>query len=131
MRPLLIVAGDGSLKPERRHNVGSHVDVLPTVARLLGILPEAVPWLGRSLFDDRGPHVAYYNTPWGDGRIGLWTDDLKTVREVATGAYRHHDVRGWHEEPSAGPPERLRRAERMLRAYHALSQHVLKMYMAQ
>ena len=42
-----------------REPVGSHVDLAPTIAELIGV-PAAPDWIGRSLFDDRHPHRAYF-----------------------------------------------------------------------
>ncbi len=125
--PLLIFAGNGALPAGRHRTVGSHVDILPTIARLLSIQPPSVPWLGRSLFDEDEARVAYYNTPWGGGSVAVWCGDFKTIYDVANRAYRHYRVSGWTVTPRPGPPAALRFAERRLGAYHGLMQRMLGM----
>jgi len=72
--PLLILA-DGRLTPQRIDAVGSQVDVLPTVAQLLGLTaPNALP--GTTLTHAAANRTAYFNSPyvlryWGLRR-GSW-----------------------------------------------------------
>lgn len=69
--PLLLIAGDGSLTPRRTDRIASQVDILPTLARLLG-LQRRNAWWGRSLLDERGPRRAFHSSPWGAGMITSW-----------------------------------------------------------
>ena len=81
------------LFPRGRHTdtVGSHVDLNPTVAQLLG-LPPAPSWQGRSLFDPTRPPRAYFYAANDDYLLGVRDGKWKYIYNVTRGKDELYDL---------------------------------------
>jgi arylsulfatase A-like enzyme len=71
-------------KAARSQVVGSHVDVNPTVADILG-LPSASSWHGRSVFDRLRPPRAYFYAANDDYLLGVREEDWKYIYNATAG----------------------------------------------
>jgi arylsulfatase A-like enzyme len=71
--------------------VGSHVDLAPTIAELVG-LPAEPDWQGRSLFDDRHPHRAYFYVAEDHFRLGVREGNWKYIYNVRDGRDELYDL---------------------------------------
>jgi arylsulfatase A-like enzyme len=58
--------------------VTSHVDLLPTVADLIGQPPDAV-WQGTSMLEEGPSPLVYFYTEFGGSRLGLRDGDFKVI----------------------------------------------------
>jgi arylsulfatase A-like enzyme len=71
-------------KGARSQVVGSHVDLNPTVADILG-LPSAPSWHGRSVFDRLRPPRAYFYAANDDYLLGVREGDWKYIYNATAG----------------------------------------------
>jgi len=71
--------------------VGSQVDLAPTIAELIG-LPAAPDWQGRSLFDDRHPHRAYFYVAEDHFRLAVREASWKYIYSVRDGRDELYDL---------------------------------------
>lgn len=58
--------------------VTSHIDILPTVADLIGA-EHAAPWQGKSLLEDLASPTVYFFANWGSKLAGLRDDRYKAI----------------------------------------------------
>jgi arylsulfatase A-like enzyme len=79
------------LKGRRLKTVGSHVDVNPTIADLVG-LPVDPSWHGRSLFDRTRSPRAYFYAAHDDYRLGVREGERKYVYNATTGGDQLFDL---------------------------------------
>jgi phosphoglycerol transferase MdoB-like AlkP superfamily enzyme len=77
--------------PVRAKTVGSHVDLAPTIAELIGV-PAAPDWTGRSLFDDRHPHRAYFYVAEDHFRLAVREANWKYIYSVRDGRDELYDL---------------------------------------
>ena len=78
-------------KGRRFKTVGSHVDVNPTIADLVG-LPADESWQGRSIFDRTRSPRAYFYAAQDDYRLGLREGERKYIYNATTGDDRLYDL---------------------------------------
>jgi len=78
-------------KGSRFKTVGSHVDLNPTIADLVG-LPMAPSWEGRSLFDRTRSPRAYFYAAQDDYRLGVREGERKYIYNATTGDDRLYDL---------------------------------------
>ena len=71
--------------------VGSHVDLAPTIAELVG-LPSAPDWQGRSLFDARHSPRAYFYVAEDHYRLGLRDRNWKYIFDLRQGVEELYDL---------------------------------------
>jgi arylsulfatase A-like enzyme len=77
--------------PVRAKTVGSHVDLAPTIAELIGV-PAPPDWTGRSLFDDRHPHRAYFYVAEDHFRLAVREANWKYIYSVRDGRDELYDL---------------------------------------
>jgi lipoteichoic acid synthase len=99
-----------ALAPESRHlgQVGTHIDVNPTVLELLGDGARPESWQGRSLFDPEHAGRAYFLSTNGDYllavREGTWkyvfnaTLSRQTLYDLASDPTEQRDAAGEHRD---------------------------------
>jgi len=89
--PLLVWSP--SLFPSGRRvaTIGSHVDVMPTLAHLLG-RPPAPTWEGRSLFEKDRPPRAYFYAANDDYLLGVREANWKYIYNVTRGRDELYDL---------------------------------------
>jgi arylsulfatase A-like enzyme len=75
----------------RSQTVGSHVDLAPTIAELSGF-PPAPDWQGRSLFDARHPHRAYFYVAEDQFRLGVREANWKYIYSLRDGREELYDL---------------------------------------
>jgi lipoteichoic acid synthase len=75
----------------RSKTVGSHVDLAPTIAELIGF-PPAPDWQGRSLFDARHPHRAYFYVAEDQFRLGVREAGWKYIYSLRDGREELYDL---------------------------------------
>jgi arylsulfatase A-like enzyme len=68
----------------RTRTVGSHVDLAPTIADLVGVAP-APDWQGRSLFDPSRPERAYFYVAEDEFTLGLREGAWKYIINLRDG----------------------------------------------
>ena len=106
-------------KGRRSRTVGSHVDINPTLANLLGI-PPAPSWQGRSLFDpDRSPR-AYFYAANDDYLLGVREGDWKYIYNVTRGRDELYDLSkdpDEHRNLAAENQDKCRRLRQRLSAW--------------
>jgi arylsulfatase A-like enzyme len=71
--------------------VGSHVDLAPTIADLVG-LPAALEWQGRSLFDESHPQRAYFYVAESHFRLAVREANWKYIYSVQDGRDELYDL---------------------------------------
>ena len=109
------------LYPKRARSavVGSHVDVNPTLADLLG-LPPSPSWHGRSLFDRLRPPRAYFYAANDDYLLGVREGDWKYIYNATEGRDELYNLK---VDPAEGrnaakeQKERVRRLRQRLAAW--------------
>ncbi len=77
--------------PSRGQLIGSHVDLAPTIAELIGV-PAAPDWQGRSLFDDRHSHRAYFYVAEDHFRLAIREANWKYIYGVRDGRDELYDL---------------------------------------
>ena len=75
----------------RSKTVGSHVDLAPTIAELIQF-PPAPEWQGRSLFDVRYPHRAYFYVAEDQFRLGVREANWKYIYSLRDGREELYDL---------------------------------------
>lgn len=75
----------------RRHTIGAHVDLMPTLADLLGVSPSP-SWQGWSLFDAGKPPRAYFYGVRDDYLLALRENRWKYIFNATTGRQRLFDL---------------------------------------
>ncbi|HEY6546677.1 MAG TPA: sulfatase-like hydrolase/transferase, partial [Vicinamibacteria bacterium] len=108
--PRLVVRG------RRFKTVGSHVDLNPTIADLVG-LPADPSWSGRSLFDRTRSPRAYFYAAHDDYRLGLREGERKYIYNATTGNDQLYDL-------ATDPGERQNLAAQIPAESARLRQHV-------
>lgn len=109
------------LFPEGRRvaTIGSHADLNPTVADLLGLAPPE-GWQGRSLFDPSRPPRAYFYAASDDYLLGVREEGWKYVYDATTGRDELYDLPSDPAERrnvAAQHPERCGRLRQRLAAW--------------
>jgi phosphoglycerol transferase MdoB-like AlkP superfamily enzyme len=77
--------------PMRARTIGSHVDLAPTIAELIGV-PAAPEWQGRSLFDERHSHRAYFYVAEDHFRLAVREANWKYIFGVRDGRDELYDL---------------------------------------
>ncbi len=77
--------------PVRPKTIGSHVDLAPTIAELIGA-PAAPDWQGRSLFDERHPSRAYFYVAEDHFRLAVREGNWKYIYGVRDGRDELYDL---------------------------------------
>jgi arylsulfatase A-like enzyme len=72
-------------------SIGSHVDLMPTIAHLLG-RPPAPSWEGRSLFERDRPPRAYFYAANDDYLLGVREANWKYIYNVTRGRDQLYDL---------------------------------------
>ena len=99
--------------------VGSHVDLAPTIAELIG-LPAAPDWQGRSLFDESHPRRAYFYVAEDHFRLGVREANWKYIYSVRDGRDELYDLQADPLEQrnvAAQHPDRCDRLRQRLAAW--------------
>ncbi len=99
--------------------VGSHVDLAPTIANLIG-LPAAPDWQGRSLFDESHPHRAYFYVAETHFRLAVREANWKYIYSVHDGRDELYDLQADPLEQrnvAAQHPDRCDRLRQRLAAW--------------
>ena len=99
--------------------VGSHVDLAPTIAELVG-LPAAPDWQGRSLFDERHPGRAYFYVAEDHFRLAVREANWKYIYSVRDGREELYDLQTDPLEQrnvAAEHPDRCDRLQQRLAAW--------------
>jgi phosphoglycerol transferase MdoB-like AlkP superfamily enzyme len=89
--PLMLWYPRNYRTPVRPKTVGSHVDLAPTIAELIGV-PAAPDWQGRSLFDERHPHRAYFYVAEDHFRLAVREGNWKYIYGVRDGRDELYDL---------------------------------------
>ncbi len=108
----------------REATIGSHVDVMPTIAHLLGV-PPAPSWEGRSLFEKGRPPRAYFYAANDDYLLGVREANWKYVYNVTRGRDELFDLGRDREEQRNLASQHPEIGER-LRRHLAAWQHYVK-----
>jgi arylsulfatase A-like enzyme len=99
--------------------VGSHVDLAPTIADLIG-LPAPPDWQGRSLFADSHPHRAYFYVAEDHFRLAVREANWKYIYSVRDGRDELYDLQADPLEQhnvAAQHPDRCDRLRQRLAAW--------------
>ena len=99
--------------------VGSHVDLAPTIAELIG-LPAAPDWQGRSLFDESHPGRAYFYVAQDHFRLAVREANWKYIYSVRDGREELYDLQADPLEQrnvAAQHPDRCDRLRQRLAAW--------------
>ena len=99
--------------------VGSHVDLAPTIADLVG-LPAALEWQGRSLFDESHPARAYFYVAQDHFRLAVREANWKYIYSVHDGREELYDLQADPLEQrnvAAQHPDRCDRLRQRLAAW--------------
>jgi arylsulfatase A-like enzyme len=118
--PCILYAPKFFPEPRVIDRVASSLDILPTVADLLGV-PHVNQTLGRSLFDERSPRYAYLDEGWHSGLLDDEFYLMRTEHESRLYRYRVDVTTDW----SSADPERKARMERLCRGLHETSRYLL------
>lgn len=124
--PFLIYA-PGLLKPERRPTIASQLDILPTVASLLG-RPARTRTLGKDLFDPRFTESSAaftFTTFRRPPRIGLLQGDLYLNVEPDGRAALYRTDAAEPRDLAAADPQAARRMAELARGFHAWGKFLL------
>lgn len=111
----------------RSRTVGSHVDLNPTLAELLGLAPPG-GWQGRSLFDPSRPDRAYFVAGLGEYQFGVREGEHKYIYSATFGSERLYDLERDPDElenRAAEHPELCRRQRQRLAAWIAYEEEFL------
>jgi lipoteichoic acid synthase len=81
----------------RSATIGGHVDLNPTVADLMGLLP-APSWEGRSLLDSERPPRAYFYAARDQYLLGVRENDWKYVYDATRGRDTLYDLASDRDE---------------------------------
>jgi arylsulfatase A-like enzyme len=116
--PLLLWSPRLFPKGGRSATIGSHVDLIETIADLIGVAPDGA-WQGRSLFDRDRPPRAYFFVARDDFLIGVREGPWKYVLDVTNGRDELYDLRKDPNERTnlaAVEPDRAKRLRQRLAA---------------
>jgi arylsulfatase A-like enzyme len=105
--------------PVHSKTVGSHVDLAPTIANVVG-LPPAPDWQGRSLLDASVPHRAYFYVAEDQFTLGVREGNWKYMLSLRDGVEELYDLdRDPHEQHNiaAEEPQRCVRLRQRLAAW--------------
>lgn len=103
----------------RSKTVAGHIDLAPTIAEMAGV-PAAADWQGRSLFDMRQPHRAYFYVAEDSFTLGVREDNWKYIYDLRDGTEELYDIdRDPNEQHNraADEPERCVRLRQRLAAW--------------
>jgi arylsulfatase A-like enzyme len=103
----------------RSKTIAGHIDLAPTIAELAGI-PAAADWQGRSLFDTRQSHRAYFYVAEDSFTLGVREGSWKYIYDLRDGTEELYDVdRDANEQNNlaANEPERCARLRQRLAAW--------------
>jgi lipoteichoic acid synthase len=106
-------------KGERVATVGSHIDLAPTIADIMGV-PPAATWQGRSLFAPDRPPRAYFYAVNQDYLLGVREDNFKYIYNATRGREELFDLVADPEEQrnlAANDKERSARLRKRLVAW--------------
>jgi arylsulfatase A-like enzyme len=112
----------------RSARVGSHVDLNPTIAELLGVPPPG-GWQGASLFDESRPDRAFFLAGLGELLFGVREGSHKYVYSATFGRDHVYDVRRDPDElTDLAPtePDLCTRQRRRVGAWIAYEEYFLK-----
>jgi phosphoglycerol transferase MdoB-like AlkP superfamily enzyme len=128
--PLLILAPGRIREPKMIHDVGSQVDLLPTVMDMLGIkgLNHAI---GTSLMRCVDERAAYFNNPFALKYIGMRQGRYKCICNVASQTASLYDLArdpGERSNLAPGLPELTNGYQR---ATHTLHQLMAELYLSE
>ncbi len=104
-----------------RHSpqIGSHVDLCPTLADVLGLAPSP-SWHGRSLFDRLHPPRAYFYAANDDYLLGVREGEWKYIYDASLGRDELYDLEldpSEQKNTAGAQPERVRRLRQRLAAW--------------
>ena len=85
VNPLLFPIGSATRK------VTSHIDILPTIADLVGIEPSPV-WKGHSLLRDGPSPPVYFYASWGKKLAGMRDGKFKVIMDINTKDFEIYDL---------------------------------------
>jgi arylsulfatase A-like enzyme len=108
---------------ERRATIGSHVDINPTIAQILG-LPPAPTWEGRSLLDPDRAQRAYFYAANDFYLLGVRQGSWKYIYNATLGTEELYDLATDPEEQknlSEKHPELCRRLRQRLSAWRSFT----------
>lgn len=88
--PFIVAIPGVTVKPIRAPQVGSLIDVAPTILELAGLTPPPI-WQGRSLLSGR-PGAARFFTDHAFLQVGLRQDHWKFIHEIGPGRARLFDL---------------------------------------
>lgn len=106
-------------KGERVQTIGSHIDLSPTIADIMGI-PPAPTWQGRSLFAPDRPPRTYFYAVNQDYLLGVREENFKYVYNATRGREELFDLAADPDEQknlAANDPERCTRLRKRLVAW--------------
>jgi lipoteichoic acid synthase len=101
---------------KRSPRLGSHVDLCPTLADVMG-LPSSPSWHGRSLFDRLHPPRAYFYAANDDYLLGVREGDWKYIYNATLGRDELYDLK-------TDPSEQKNTASRQRDRVRRLRQHL-------
>jgi arylsulfatase A-like enzyme len=119
--PLLLWTPAAFPSGRRVATIGSHVDVMPTIAHLMGLEP-ASSWEGRSLFEKDRPPRAYFYAANDDYLLGVREANWKYIYNVTRGRDELFDLARDPDEQTNVAKENLeicRRLRRHLAAWRS------------
>jgi phosphoglycerol transferase MdoB-like AlkP superfamily enzyme len=103
----------------RSTTIAGHVDLAPTIAEIAGV-PAAPDWQGRSLFDTRQPHRAYFYVAEDSFTLGVREGSWKYIYDLRDGTEQLYDLdRDPNEQHNlaGNEPERCARLRQRLAAW--------------
>lgn len=119
--PLLVWSPAAFPSGRRVATIGSHVDVMPTIAHMMGLAPVST-WEGRSLFEKDRPPRAYFYAANDDYLLGVREANWKYIYNVTRGRDELFDLARDADEQSnvaKQNPEMCRRLRRHLAAWRS------------
>ncbi len=99
--------------------IGSHVDLCPTLADIMGVTPSP-SWHGRSLFDRLHPPRAYFYAANDDYLLGVREGDWKYIYDASLGRDELYNLKldpSEQKNRAGAQPDRVRRLRQRLAAW--------------
>ena len=112
----------------RAAQTGAHVDLMPTVADVMGIAPSG-GWQGRSLFDPERPSRVFFLTNVGDYLFGVRDGEWKYIFDSSGGKEMLFDLAddpGEQSNRADSSPAQCRRMRQRIAAWVSFEEVFLK-----
>ncbi len=86
--PLLIYAPGLKIKPKKITEIGSQIDIMPTICDLIGYYPQYTHWAGKSLLRKYKNRWAFAQNAFGESRIAIMWKNYKLIYNFSTKRFK-------------------------------------------